>query len=92
MLTTPFIAFSYSIPRQATILSDKCCVPLLVKARPNCARQSLARTVSALAVAATSYCHPGRNTNVVVTQWNPKYGCKGTVTTCFALIGLPKYS
>ena len=21
-------------------------------------------------------------------QWNPKYGCKGTVTTCFALIAL----
>ena len=23
-----------------------------------------------------------------VIQWNPKYGCRGTVTTCFALIAL----
>ena len=35
--------------------------PLLVEGRPNCARQSLAT----LAVAATSYWHPGRHANVV---------------------------
>ena len=48
-------------PRSATVLSHRCCIPLL--ARPNCARQSLASTVSVLAVAATSYCHPGRHAN-----------------------------
>ena len=26
--------------------------------------------------------------NVFYPQWNPKYGCKGTVTTRFALIAL----
>ena len=34
--------------------------PLLVEGRPNCARQSLASTLSAPRVAATSYCDPGR--------------------------------
>ena len=33
--------------------------------RPNCARQSLASTLSAPRVAATSYCDPGRHANVV---------------------------
>ena len=39
--------------------------PLLVEGLPNCARQSLASTISAPHVAATSYCHPGRHANVV---------------------------
>ena len=33
--------------------------------RPNCARQSLASTLSAPRVAATSYCDPSRHANVV---------------------------
>ena len=37
--------------------------PLLVEGRPNCVRQLLASTLSALAVTATSYCHSGRATN-----------------------------
>ena len=47
----------------ATVLSHKCCI--LVKARPKRTRQSLASTVSALAVAATSYYHPSCHANVV---------------------------
>ena len=39
--------------------------PLLVEGRPNCARQSLASTLSAPRVAATSYCDPGRHANVI---------------------------
>ena len=39
--------------------------PLLVEGRPNCARQSLASTLSAPRVAATSYCDPRRHANVV---------------------------
>ena len=39
--------------------------PLLVKGRPNFARQSLASTLSAPRVAATSYCDPGRHANVI---------------------------
>ena len=39
--------------------------PYLVEGRPNCARQSLASTVSAPRVAATLFCHPGRHANVV---------------------------
>ena len=39
--------------------------PLLVKGRPNLARQSLASTLSAPRVAATSYCDPGRHANVI---------------------------
>ena len=39
--------------------------PLLVEGRPSCAGQSLASTVSAPRVAATSYCDPGRHTNVI---------------------------
>ena len=38
--------------------------PLLFEGLPNCARQSLARTLSALVVAATLYCQPGRHVNV----------------------------
>ena len=38
---------------------------ILVEGRPNCTRQSLASTVSAPRVAATSYCDPGRHANVV---------------------------
>ena len=52
-------------PGPATMLSHKCCIPLLVKAEPNCVRQSLASTVSARVVAATSCCHPARHVNVV---------------------------
>ena len=55
-------------PGPATVLSHTCCVFLLVKARPKCMRQSLASTVSALAVAATSYCHAGRHANVVIVR------------------------
>ena len=40
-------------------------LPFLVRARPNCARQSLASTQSAPCAAATSYWHPGRHANVV---------------------------
>ena len=39
--------------------------PLLVEGRPNCARQSLASTLSAPRVAATSCCDPGRHANVI---------------------------
>ena len=39
--------------------------PLLVEGRPNCARQSLASTVSAPHVAETSCCDPGRHANVI---------------------------
>ena len=39
--------------------------PLLVEGRPNYARQSLASTLSAPRVAATSYCHAGRHANVL---------------------------
>ena len=39
--------------------------PLLVEGRLNCVRQSLASTVSAPRVAATSYCDPGRHANVI---------------------------
>ena len=39
--------------------------PLLVEGRPNSARQSLASTVSAPRVAATSYCSHGRHANVI---------------------------
>ena len=39
--------------------------PLLVEGRPNCARQSLASTLSAPCVAATSYCDPGCHSNVI---------------------------
>ena len=39
--------------------------PLLVEGRPNCARQSLASTLSAPRVAATWYCDPGRHANVI---------------------------
>ena len=41
--------------------------PFLVEARPNCARQSLASTVSALAVAGTSCCHPSSHANAVTS-------------------------
>ena len=37
----------------------------LVEERPNCVRQSLANTLSAHRVAATSYCRPGHHANVV---------------------------
>ena len=59
-----------------------------IKARPNsiiviveqsfyfyCARQSLASTLSACRVAASSYCHPGRHANVV--QPAPNYHTTG---------------
>ena len=39
--------------------------PVFVEGLPSCARQSLASTLSALAVAAALYCHPRRHTNVV---------------------------
>ena len=39
--------------------------PLLVEGRPNCTRQSLASTLSAPCVAATSYCDPGHHANVI---------------------------
>ena len=55
-------------PGPATVLSHKCCVPvipLLLTARPNCSQQSLAGTVSALVVATTSYCHLDRHANVI---------------------------
>ena len=39
--------------------------PLLVEGRRNCARQSLASTLSAPRVAVTSYCDSGRHANVV---------------------------
>ena len=39
--------------------------PLLVEGRPNCARQSLASTLSAPRVATRSYCDPGRHANVI---------------------------
>ena len=39
--------------------------PFLVEGRPNCTRQSLASTVSAPRVAATSYCDPGHQANVI---------------------------
>ena len=45
--------------------------PLLVEARPNCAGQLLASTLSVLAVAATSYCHAGRHANVVTPCCSP---------------------
>ena len=48
----------------------------LLEGRPNCARQSLASTLPAPRVAATSYCHPGRHTNVV-TPCIPRGGPKG---------------
>ena len=38
---------------------------LLVEGHPNCARQSLASTLSAPRVSATSYCDPGRHASVV---------------------------
>ena len=59
---------SLRTPGPATVLSHKCCVPvipLLLTARPNCSQQSLAGTVSALVVATTSYCHPDRHANVI---------------------------
>ena len=37
-----------------------------VEGRPSCARQALASTLPALAVTATSYCHPGGHANVVI--------------------------
>ena len=49
----------------ATVPSHKCDNPLHVEGRPKCARQSLASTVSAPHVAATSYCDPSRHANVV---------------------------
>ena len=39
--------------------------PFLVEGRPKCARQSLASTLSAPRVAATSCCDPGRHANVI---------------------------
>ena len=42
--------------------------PLLVEGRPNCARQSLASTLSAPRVAATSHCDPGRHANVITPR------------------------
>ena len=39
--------------------------PLLVEGQPNCARQSLASTLPAPCVAATSYCDPGRHAHVI---------------------------
>ena len=39
--------------------------PLLVEGRPNCGRQSLASTLLAPRVAATSYSDPGRHANVI---------------------------
>ena len=39
--------------------------PFLFEGRPNCARQSLASTLSAPCIAATSYCDPGRHANVI---------------------------
>ena len=39
--------------------------PLLVEGRPDCARQSLASTLLAPRVAATSYCDPSRHANVI---------------------------
>ena len=56
--------------------------PVLGEGRPNCARQSLASTLSVLAVAATSCCHPGRHANVVTL-------CLLTPLLLFKL-GLPK--
>ena len=41
--------------------------PLLVEGRPKCARQSLASTLSAPRIAATSYCDPGRHANVITS-------------------------
>ena len=38
---------------------------ILVEGRPNCVRQSLASTLSAPRVAATSCCDPGRHANLV---------------------------
>ena len=35
--------------------------PLLVQGQPNCVQQSLASALSALRIAATSYCDPGRH-------------------------------
>ena len=40
---------------------------LLVEGRPSCAQQSLASTLSALAVPVTSYRHPSRHANVVTS-------------------------
>ena len=40
--------------------------PLFVEGRPNCARQSLASTLSAPGFAATLYCDPGRHAKVVI--------------------------
>ena len=39
--------------------------PRLVEGQPHGARQSLASALSAIAVAATSYYHPGRHANAV---------------------------
>ena len=39
--------------------------PLIVEGQPNCARQSLASTLSAPRVAATPYCDPARHANVI---------------------------
>ena len=49
--------------------------PLLVEGRPKCARQSLASTLSAPRVAATSYCDPGRHANVITPVCLPPFQC-----------------
>ena len=57
-----------------TQLSHKCDITSLLKhvvARPNCAGQLLASTLSVLAVATTSYCHAGRHAHVVSPCCSP---------------------
>ena len=58
-------ALSLRIARPAAILSHERDIPVLGEGRPNCARQSLASTLSVRRVVVAWYCHPGRHANVV---------------------------
>ena len=55
--------------------------PLLVEGRPNCVRQSLASTVSALIVGASLYRHPRRHAKVVTAV----FACRALPPIMFSL-------
>ena len=56
-------------PAPATVLSHKCCIPLLSKTRPNCTRQLLASTVSVHAIAAKSYSNKNHKKSQSKFSW-----------------------
>ena len=58
--------------------------PFLVEGRPKCARQSLASTLSAPRVAATSYCDPGCHANVI-TPCTPCLNVPNEIPSHFTL-------